>query len=460
MTTISSQIAEWVRRTRLADLPASVVEGVKLRALDLTGVMIASKDLKIVEAARAAWTGTEGEGTTNPVGSRRPTSLATAAFLNGIQASALEFDDTYLPTTMHATGLAVSVCAPESQHREVSGATLIEAVLLASEIMIRLSIVSERHWFDYGIHPSGTFGPFGGVVALAKMRGLDETTIIHALGHAGSMAQMLTAAFEDGTSTKNLHVGLAAANAFRATALAENGISGPTAVFEGKFGWYRAMVQTEDERLYERVTTELGREWLAENIATKLYPVANPLMPQIEATIALRDQHGIKPEDVASIDAYLKQRSFLTLVDPVELKRRPLTSWHGRISIHHTIAEALVTGKIDKHSYSDEAIRDPVINELADKVTAIADPHPEASNYLRARARVVIHLKNGQSVEHEITDFRGTRRNPLTVDDYLHKFRANVGDILPAASVERAIDAFLNLEQVDDIAPILGSLGS
>ena len=158
-------------------------------------------------------------------------------------------------------------------------------MLLACEIMIRLSIVTSRHWFDYGIHPTGSFSPFGGVCALAKLRDLDDTTIVHALGHAGSMSTALTAAFEDGTSTKNLHVGFAAANAFRATALAENGISGPTAVFEGDFGWYRAHIQTEDERHYERVTTELGQEWLAENIATKLYPVANPLMPHIEATI-------------------------------------------------------------------------------------------------------------------------------------------------------------------------------
>ncbi|MDB5643349.1 MAG: 2-methylcitrate dehydratase, partial [Hyphomicrobiales bacterium] len=100
MSTISAQIAGWLRRTRLADLPAPIVEGAKLRMMDLTGVMLAAKDLKIVEAARGAWTATESGGSINPVGSRNATSLTTAAFLNGIQASAMEFDDTYLPTTM------------------------------------------------------------------------------------------------------------------------------------------------------------------------------------------------------------------------------------------------------------------------------------------------------------------------------------------------------------------------
>ena len=456
MKTISSQIADWLRGVRLDALPSSLTEGAKLRAMDLTGVMMAAKDLKIVQAAREASAETEGGGTITPVGSAQGASLVTAAFLNGVQSSAMEFDDTYLPTTMHATGLALSVCYPESQRRKVNGRDLMEASLIASEIMIRLSIVTNRHWFDYGIHPTGSFGPFGGVCALSKLRGLDTTTIVHALGHAGSMSTALTAAFEDGTSTKNLHVGLAAANAFRATALAQQGITGPTALFEGKFGWYRAHVQTEDERLYDRVTTELGGEWLSEHIATKLYPVANPLMPHIEATIALRNAYDIKPEQVAGIDAYIKERSFLTLCNPPELKRRPLTTWHGRISIYHTIAEALVKGKMNKYAYSEEAIRDPVINGLADLVQPY--PDPEATDYLRSQGRVVIRLKDGRTVEHRIDDFRGTRRNPLTVDDYIDKFRANVGDILPAAIVDRAIEAFLNLEEVDDIAPILKTL--
>ena len=456
MDTISFQIADWIRSTKLEDLPASLIEATKLRALDLTGVMLAAKDLAVVSTARKAFADIEGSGATTPLGSKAGTARTVAALLNGIQASAMEFDDTYLPTTMHATGLALSVCFPESQHRKVDGRTMIEAVLLACETMIRLSIVTERNWFDYGIHPTGSFGPFGGVCALAKLRGLDRLTTVHALGHAGSMSTALTAAFEDGTSTKNLHVGLAAANAFRATALAEQGITGPTAVFEGKFGWFRSHIQTEDGRLYERVTTELGKDWLAQDIATKLYPVANPLQPHIAATITLRDKYNIKPEDVEGIDAYIKQRSFLTLCDPAELKRRPLTTWHGRISIYHTIAEALVKGKMDKYAYSEDAIRDPIINGLAEKV----HPYPdlEATDLTRQRARVVIKLKDGRSVEHEIPDFRGTRRNPMTVDDYLDKFRSNVGDLLPPATVDQTIDAFLNLEKVEDITSIITRL--
>lgn len=462
MTTISSHIASWVNRTSLDALPPEVVQGTKYRILDLTGVMLASSRLGIVQAAKRAWSEIDSGTGAVQLGTTEPTSVVTAAFLNGIAASALEFDDTYLPTTIHATGLALSVCYPEAQRRQVSGARLVESVLLASESMIRISVVSTQDWFRFGLHPTGLFGVFGGVCALAKLRGLDDAAIMRALGHSGSMAAALTAAFEDGTSTKNLHVGLAAANAFRAVALAQQDITGPTLVFEGKFGWYRAHVQSDSERHYAAVTTDIAKggleqDWLSLEIATKLYPVAYPLMPHIEAAIELRNQYGIEPEDVVEIDAYLAERTFPMLCEPPELKMKPLTTWHGRISVQHTVAEALVRGEMTKNAYSEEAIRDPRINLLASKVRHLVD-HEAPNNPLRSRARIVVRMKDGRELSHEILDFRGTRRNPMTQDDYIAKFRANTGDIMSASLVDEAIDTFLNIERVDDIAPLLRRL--
>lgn len=457
MTTMSAGIADWVRNTTIDKLPAEVVEATKLRILDLLGVMLASKDLPTARAGKRAMMVTDpGTGATI-VGEKDQVSVTTAAFVNGIAASMLEFDDTWLPTTMHATGLSNAVAFPEIQRRKVSGKQLIEAVALSSETMIRLSIVTPLYWFNFGLHPTGIFGVFGGVNLLAKLRGLSQAEIVAALGHAGSMSSALTAAFEDGTSTKTMHVGLAAANAFRAVALASEGISGPTAVFEGKFGYYRAHIQSTDERNYHHITTDLGKEWKISEIATKLYPVGYPLMPQIECAIVLRDKYNIKPEDVVEIDAYIAEKAFPTLCEPRELKMKPLTSWHGRISVQHSIAEALVMGKMDKYAYSEENIRNPVINGVAAKVRHLADVEA-AKDPNRSGAKVVIRLKDGREVSHDIRDFRGTKRNPIGRDDYLKKFHSNVDDILPASLVDQTIEDFLKLEKLDDMAPTLARL--
>ncbi len=58
-------------------------------------------------------------------------------------------------------------------------------------------------------------------------------------------------------------------------------------------------------------------------------------------------------------------------------------------------------------------------------------------------------------MSHDIRDFRGTARNPIGRDEYLKKFRSNVGDILSADIVEKTIEDFLKLEKLDDVAPTL-----
>lgn len=460
MPTFSAGLADWIRNTTFDKLPAAVVENAKLRMLDLLGVMIATRDDEVVQKAKRAMMTVDGGSSVTPVATKEKMSVTTAAFVNGTTASLMEFDDTYLPTTMHASGLCNAVMFPEAQLQKLSGRKLIEAVTLGSEVMIRTSIVTPLYWFDFGLHPTGIFSVFGGSTVLAKLRGLGQAEIIAAFGHAGSMSSALTASFEDGTSTKTLHVGLGAANSFRAVALAQAGIIGPTMVFEGKFGWYRAHIQSTSERLYNHITTDLpgqaGKEdWKVLEIASKQYPVGYPLMPQIEAAIILRNEHDIKPEQVERIDAFIPQKAFPTLCEPREVKIKPATSWLGRISLQHSIAEALVRGKMDKTAYSAEAIRDPVINEVASKVWHHADPNHDPH---RSGAKVTVKLKDGREVTHDIRDFRGTKRNPLKTEDYLKKFRANTGDLLSASVVDRTIEDFLKIETLDDVGPTLARL--
>jgi 2-methylcitrate dehydratase PrpD len=460
MSSFSASIANWIKNATIEAFPAAVVENAKLRMLDLLGVMIATRDDETVQAAKRASNITDPGSVAAAVASKDKLSITSAAFVNGVMASLMEFDDSYMPTAVHPSGLCNAVLFPECQMRRVSGRELIEASTIGSELMIRTSIVSPNHWhwFNSGLHPTGLFSVFGATAALAKLRDLDEMETVAAFGHAGSMSAGLTASFEDGTSTKTLHVGLGAANGFRAVALAQQGILGPAKVFEGKFGWYRSHLQTTDQRDYEHITTELpGEEWKVLEIASKLYPVAYTLMPHIEAAIALRNRHSIKPDDVTLIDAYLPEKTFKNLCEPREVKIRPVSTWHGRISLQHTIAEALVVGKMDKYAFANARINCPVINELASKVFHHADQN---NNPEQCGAKIVVKLRNGDEHTHEIVDFPGTKNNPLRIEDYLSKFRANVGDVLAAPIVEQTIDDFLNLERIDDTARTLARLCS
>jgi 2-methylcitrate dehydratase PrpD len=386
-------------------------------------------------------------------------SPAGAAFINGVMSAVLEFDDTHLETNIHPTPPVLSAVLAACCGREVSGRRFLESVLVGSELLCRLGQIPPLRLHELGYHPTAIFGVFGASYALARLGDLGPRTIVNAIGAAASMSSGSIASFEDGTSTKTLHVGFAAASAVRAIAYGQQDISGPAGVYEGKFGFLRSLVQNRDDFRFHALTDELGERWEVLNIAPKIYPCAYTLMPFIMAAITLRNQHAIEPEEVAEIRCDIMARSFSTVCEPVEVKRRPRTSWHGRISLQHTVAEALVLGRMDKNAYAPANLRDPVINALADKVVHGVDPQGGA-DLTRSRGHMSIILTDGRTVSLSIDDMPGTRRNPIPASGYINKFRANVSDILDKNLVEEVIETILALESLRDVGPLLARIRS
>jgi 2-methylcitrate dehydratase PrpD len=453
---LNAQAARWAAGLSLDHVPPEVVESMRLRILDLIGVMLAAKPLPLVAAARRAAVATDPGGGAAILGDAAPVSPMAAAFVNGVMSAVLEYDDTHIESFIHPNAPVVAVAFPEAQRRHLSGRHLLEAALAGSELTCRLGQITPVRLHTLGFHPTAVFGVFGGVYALGRLRGLPAPVIADAIGAAGSLSAGLNASFEDGSSTKMMHVGFAAIGALRAVALAEQGISGPAPVFEGRFGWFRSHVQGHDDLRFDALCRGLGETWEVLNVASKPYPCAFTMMPHIEAALVLRERHDIRPEQIAEVTCLIGQRSFATVCEPVADKRRPATTWHGRISLQHTVAEALVRGRMDKDAYAEDSLRDPVINAVADTVAYLDDP---ATTPLRSGGTVRVRLRDGREVEHRVDDMRGTRSNPLSRDDVIAKFRNNVRDVLRPDVADHAAEQVLRLERLEDTAPLFAALG-
>jgi 2-methylcitrate dehydratase PrpD len=254
---------------------------------------------------------------------------------------------------------------------------------------------------------------------------------------------------------------MAAAQAVRAVALAREGITGPSSVFDGRFGWFRTHLQAvapADFR-FSRATESLGHEWEMLNVASKPYPSAFTIHPYVDAVLALKSALDIDVSRIAEIRCEIAQSSVATLCEPVAEKLRPLTPWHGRISLQHSLAEAFIIGKMDKNSYGWDALKDPRIQALADKVTYRVDPVRHL-NAKKSGAHVTIFLNDGSNMCHVIDSVRGTRDNPISEEDYFRKFRSNADGVLSPSLIEKTIDSMMTLEGHDDIAPIFDRLSA
>ena len=412
--------------------------------------MIASSSLEAVGAGRRAALAIDPGTGSRLLGHPGEVSLNAAVFTNGVASAVLEYDDTHIESFIHSTATPLSVALAECQKRHLPGTALLEAVLVGSELTSRLGRITPTRLHNLGFHPTAVLGVFGAVFALGKLRALSVDQLVNALGAAGSMSAGLIASFEDGSSTKTLHVGLAALSAVRAVTIAQHGISGPKAVFEGRFGWFRSHVQGRDDFRFQALTENLGSDWEVLNIAPKLYPCAFTMMPHIAAAIRLRTDHDFALSDVVGIDAFIGARSIATMCEPSAEKRRPATSWQGRISLQHTVAEALVNGRMDKNAYSEASLRDPETNRLADLVSC----HPDTAftnDQTRSGGEVRVRLRSGKTLRHRIDDMAGTRRNPIAPEDVLAKFRSNVVDDLTSKAAETLIHRLLDLENVSDV---------
>ena len=456
--TLSERAAEAVVDFSLAAVPQTVLENTKMRILDIIGVMLASSGHDIVAAARRAVAESDGgKGCAFTLTEAEATTPANAAFINGLMSAILEFDDTHLQSNIHPTGVVLSAVLPECLKLGLSGKDLVEAVLVGSELLCRLGMISPVRMHEVGFHPSSVYGVFGAVWGLAKLKGLTVEQTVHAIGTAASLSSGSIASFEDGTSTKTLHIGMAASSAIRAVALASQGISGPHPVFEGKFGWFKSHFQSGAEFRFSALLDKFGKQWEVLNIASKAHPCAYTMIPFIAAVIAMRNAFAIEPEDVDIVYCDIMPRSFATVCEPIEEKRRPRTSWHGRISLQHTVAEALVIGRMDKDAYATRHLTNPVINAIADRVVHRPDP-VAAADISRSRATVSIRLKDGREFTHTIEDMPGTQKNPINRRDYLKKFHANVSGVLTANQSEELVLGLLKLEEAADLEPLFKKL--
>ena len=76
----------------------------------------------------------------------------------------------------------------------------------------------------------------------------------------------------------------------------------------------------------------------------------------IDGCIELRQEHGIRPENIARVDLRVSP-----LVVELTGKRTPRTGLEGKFSVYHAAAAALVHGAAGEVQFSDSCVNDPQV---------------------------------------------------------------------------------------------------
>lgn len=454
MQSLNSHFADWMTSLRLEDIPDDVIHSTKLRILDTIGLMYAGATLPVGRSVFEAMVDESRPGASTVVGFNAKASPAEAAMVNGACATILEFDDTHVETAIHVSSPIVTAALAAGEAAGVTGEDLVVAVAAATELSCRLGIVAPGEFHRNAFHPTGVIGAFAATYAAGRLLKLDARRMSNAIGVVGSQASGLTASWLDGTDAKSMHGGWSAHCGVVSSRLALKGVTGPDLVYEGPLGLYRSHVQQPAEPLrFERARDGLGADWESRTVAFKTYPTGCVIHGFVDAALDLLREHAFDTADIADILCPIPEYMIGLVAEPVELKLNPASAWQCRVSLHWSVAEALVLGRLDRHAFNLQHPRVDEIRALAHKIRHERDP--SRTNRREWPGHIIITMKDGRVFEKIVPHCLGSRENPHSDQDIIGKFLFNVSDSLSDDSARRLADKVLGLNRDAPVRSLL-----
>lgn len=462
--TLAQQLAAFAAATRAATLPVDVTDSVRKRVLDILGICVAASELDTSDAARAYAASQGGTGQAHAVGMPGPLPATLAAFVNGVLAHSLDYDDTHLPSVLHPSASVVPTALATAEATGASGAATIAAIAAGLETCVRAGMAGydessgNSTFFEHGQHATSICGALGGAVSAAMLLGLDEDQIVHSLGIAASMASGVIEANRTGGTVKRMHCGWAAHSAVSAAQLAAHGFTGPPTVLEGRFGFFQAWLHGVFDA--SAISDGLGEQWLVPGIFFKPYPANHFTHAAIDAAVALR-QRGLRPQDVESAQLGVAAPIVRTIGEPLDVKRAPESGYAAKFSGPYAVACGLLGGGglgTGPDDYTDVLARDPARRELMAKVTVVADPL--CTRIFPHQFPVVLRVRTtgGHEMEEQVLENRGGPGRPLSFGELATKFRDNASRQLRAQTVAQVEDLVSQMDQLPDVTQLLTPL--
>jgi len=459
--TIAQQVAAFAVANDYARLPIEVRESVKMRVLDTLGICVRASTLATSESARRYARGLGGVGISHAVGMPEALSPHQAAFVNGVLAHSLDYDDTHLPSVLHPSATIVPTALAVAEEVGASGQEVIAAIAAGLEVCVRAGIAGydpstkSSLFFDHGQHATSICGAIGGAVTAGLLYRFDAEQIVHALGLAASFGAGIIEANRTGGTVKRLHCGWAAHGAISAAQLVSAGFTGPPTVFEGRFGFFEAWLHGDKARP-DALVDGLGVAWEVPGIFFKPYPANHFTHCALDAAGRLRER-GIEPSDIESLTLGIASATVHTIGEPLAVKQNPETGYMAQFSGPYAVATGLLGGGglgANLDDYTDELVRDPVRRSIMSKVTVVADPLCDQIFPMQFPAVLTAVLNDGTVIREEVLANKGGGESPLSFNDIATKFGSNVavaGDDHLAMAVRDAVERLDGLSTVNEL---------
>lgn len=448
MENIAEYLAHYAGSISYESLPVELVHKAKGLLIDALGCGIggyASEPGKI--ARRVAERIHQCDMSATVIGSGKKTTPELAAFANGSMIRYLDYNDGFFskggghPSDNFAPVLSCG------EAMRAGGKDFLVASILAYEVFCRLqdqlSLIPKG--FDYAVN-----GIISCAMGSSKILGLTPEQMIQAINLAIAPNISLSQTRRGKVSMwKGCALANAARNAVFAALLAKEGMTGPSPIFEGRYGLFNTVTGPFQLEKFGGN----GSAFRMMSATIKRYPCGQYSQTAIDAAIKLRLKISSVDEiDEIHIGTCTRAKDAMASDDQ---KWHPTTRETADHSLPYVVGVALIHGGVEVGHFTGDYLRNPKLLKFIKKIRVEETEECNALFPDASASRVEIVTRSGEKFSELVQYHRGHYRNPLTDEEIEQKFRSLAEGFLTSKQMNALLQLLWNLEDVDDVGKIM-----
>jgi 2-methylcitrate dehydratase len=438
-------LAEYASGLTYEQLSSAAIHEAKRRLVDTLGCALGGYGSEPARIARAIADDHGGKPPARVFGSGARTSMEMAAFANTVMARYLDCNDTYISKGSGHPSDMIPGCLAVAEAHGATGKDTLLSIAVAYEVFGALADVvglRDRGW-DQGVFV--VLGSAAGAAKLLKLNS-DETANALAIAVTANIPTRQTRAGEL-AMWKGCATAAATRSGVFAALLAQKGMTGPTAAFEGRHG------------VWEQVTGpfELGTPggrgvaFAIERANVKFFPAE--YHSQAPLWLALELRKKVRVDDIESIDVQTYYTAWSEIGSEPE-KWHPKTRETADHSLPYLLAAALTDGAITAESFSDARIADPKISQLMQRIRISENKAYTGEFPGKLMTSIEVATRDGQRLNENVSYPKGHAKNPMSDTDIESKFAGLAQSVMASPARDALLDALWRIDEASDVGAV------
>ncbi len=456
---ITQELVQRCHDLKYSDLPADVIDRTKYLLLDYIGVAargaLSDSSLPVQRVISSLGKARDGAVV---IGTDIRVNPPYAALANGIASHSLELDDVVNEASLHPAVAIMPAALAAAHITGCTGEEFLAAVVAGYEVMIKLGIALDpAAHYARGFHPTATCGTMGSAITAAKILKLDQQSMQHALGIAGSQAAGSMEFLADGAYTKRFHPGWAAHSGIIAALLARDDFSGPGTIIEGRFGFLHAYSPNSDA---SKILQNWGTPYEVLKTSIKPHACCRYKQGPIDGILQIMRENELSAADIERVNLAVLKAGFALVAEPEDIKYNPESIVDAQFSMPFGAAMAILHGKASLDQYTQENLKSPLVREVMRKVKCIHDPEIEKDFPRKWKAVAEIRTTDGRAYTAKVDYPKGDPENPFTWEELIEKFRNLISKVFSENRQDQIIKTIRSLDQSPDVTELSNLLAT